>query len=351
MRRMLTRHFLSVAVVVALIVPQYPVTAARPAADITTLPSFHRGGEALAVDARGTMIVGYAWDARGRMHAAKWTMQNGSWAFSDLLWPAGATSTIARGVNNRGDVAGNDFSPTASRALLWLTGTSSPLIVNCSTDLPEARVYGISADAQVVIGAHYGPDVVNTSAAVWRPDGTCREDLPLLIGVGGDAAQALAVNGDGTVIGGGATVRVPTPAAVPVRWTKVVDEWRIEQLDTRSGSVWGANGTGDLVGYVETPCGSGAVCQRAVIWYATGESRELGTPGGANSLARDINSNGEVVGASGTRAFFWSPAVDMLPLAKGRTANALSDVRPDGTRLVVGQDARGGPIAWVVRNP
>jgi hypothetical protein len=55
-------------------------------------------------------------------------------------------------------------------------------------------------------------------------------------------------------------------------------------------------------------------------------------------------------------AFFWSPdpAVGMLELPfreRWAAANALSDVRPDGTRLVVGQDSRGEPVVWVVRNP
>ena len=38
---------------------------------------------------------------------------------------------------------------------------------------------------------------------------------------------------------------------------------------------------------------------------------------------------------------------------KGRwaAANALSDVRSDGTRLVVGKDSRGQAVVWVVRNP
>jgi uncharacterized membrane protein len=54
------------------------------------------------------------------------------------------------------------------------------------------------------------------------------------------------------------------------------------------------------------------VCQRALIWYATGESRELGALGGADSWARDINSSGEVVGVRTSHravntASFWSP--------------------------------------------
>jgi probable HAF family extracellular repeat protein len=349
----LTRQFLSVAAVIALIVPQYSVDAARPAENITgptTLPSFQRGAEARAVDARGTIIVGLAYDISGQLHAVKWTLQSdGSWVFSDLAWPAGVMGTISRGVNNLGDVSGNDFLAATSRALLWLAGTSSPQILGCTTDLPAASVHGISADAQVVVGSS---GLGGGTAAVWRPDGTCREDLPLL--VEGGSASANAVNGDGTIIGGGAS-------GVPVRWTNVAGQWGIEQLDTRSGNVLGANATGDLAGYVATPCGVAAVCQRAIIWYATGESRELGTLGGADSVAYDINSAGEVVGWStspnGINAgFFWSPdpAVGMLqpPLrGRGALAFALSDVRSDGTRLVVGSMGGRNAVAWVVRNP
>jgi hypothetical protein len=38
---------------------------------------------------------------------------------------------------------------------------------------------------------------------------------------------------------------------------------------------------------------------------------------------------------------------------KGRwaIAHALSDVRSDGTRLLVGSDSRGAPVVWMVRNP
>jgi probable HAF family extracellular repeat protein len=360
----LTRQFLSVAAGLALIVPQYVVDAAQPVGNITgpvPLPSLHRLAEALAVDTRGTIIVGSASDVSDRLHAVKWTLQSdGSWALSDLAWPPGASSTIARGVNDRGDVSGNDSPFRTSRALLWLAGTILPRILGCSADLPTATVYGISADAQVVVGGRIdlGPVTSTSTAAVWRPDGTCREDLPLL--AEGESAGAFAVNGDGTIIGGGASIGGGA-RGVPARWTNVAGEWRIEQLDARDGAVLGADATGDLAGYVATPCGVAAVCQRAVIWYTTGESRELGTLGGADSAARDINSAGEVVGISTPRngintAFFWSPdpAVGMLQLPfNGRwaAANALSDVRADGTRLVVGQDFRGRAIAWVVRNP
>jgi uncharacterized membrane protein len=166
-------------------------------------------------------------------------------------------------------------------------------------------------------------------------------------------SDAFAVNGDGTVIGGYASVGVSNENAVPVRWQKVVGGWVIEQLDSRSGRAAGANATGDLAGSVHVPCQSLDGCQRAVIWYAVGGSpRELPTLGGKDSWARDINAAGEVVGGStsptvGNTGFFWSASTGMFQLPhKGRwaMANALSDVRPDGSRVVVGTNAQAR--AW-----
>ena len=40
-----------------------------------------------------------------------------------------------------------------------------------------------------------------------------------------------------------------------------------------------------------------------------------------------------------------------LPANKWGVANALSEVRPDGTRIVVGMDAQANAAVWLVRNP
>jgi probable HAF family extracellular repeat protein len=76
-------------------------------------------------------------------------------------------------------------------------------------------------------------------------------------------------------------------------------------------------------------------------------------------VPRGINATGEVVGLS-TLAngdgvpFFWSEALGLrrLPVSYSAWAFAVSGVRANGTRLVVG--AGGKPFAalvWVVRNP
>ena len=127
-----------------------------------------------------------------------------------------------------------------------------------------------------------------------------------------------------------------------------------------AGTVSGANSIGDLAGSVENvSCALSGGCQRAAIWYLAGGSRELGTLGGADSWARGINAAREIVGASTSAAgtntgFFWSLATGMVQLpvkAQWAGANAVSDVRADATRLVVGMDAGGNAVVWTLRIP
>ena len=49
-------------------------------------------------------------------------------------------------------------------------------------------------------------------------------------------------------------------------------------------------------------------------------------------------------------AYFWSQSTRMvqLPVSGKWSANAISDVRADGTRIVVGMAATGTAIAWVL---
>jgi probable HAF family extracellular repeat protein len=133
----------------------------------------------------------------------------------------------------------------------------------------------------------------------------------------------------------------------------------IEELDSRPGTVRGANPAGDLAGHVTNGCALEEGCEQAAIWYAGGGSpRYLETLGGAHSWALDINAAGEVVGISTSSqgvntAFFWSEATAMLklPANKWGVANAVSEVRSDGTRLVVGMDAQANAAVWLVRTP
>ncbi len=328
-------------------------------ATLTTLPSLGAGSEALAVNAAGTVVVGTAWDRSDLLHAVRWTLENGRWVISSMPWPPGSTSAAARGVNNQGDAAGSNFPRANSQAILWpVTGGFS--VLGCATDVGPVTVYAISGDAQVLAGSG------GAGAAVWRPGGSCRTRLPAL--VEGGSTLAGAVNGVGAIVGGVASDSAGI--GVPVRWIFDGGQWRVEQLDFRPGSARGSNAVGDLAGWVEVsagdaslavPCAVAGGCQRAVIWSADGSAVTLGTLGGADSSALDINASGDVVGVSTSprgvnTGYIWlaeSQRMLQLPFTgRWAAANAVSDVREaDGTRLVVGMTSTGAAVVWVVRHP
>ena len=283
----------------------------------TRLPSLGSSSEALGVNEDGTVIAGHSFDRAGMLYAVKWTLQSGRWIITTLPYPG---SAAGRAVNNAGDVVG--YGATAPRrAVLW-PSTGGYIALGCDSD--QTLAHAISARGQVVGGQ--GPGAVvgpgPSGAAVWQSAQDCRDDLPAL--AEGWTAFAAAVNGDGTMVGGSGSGSFE--GGVPVRWTHVGDQWSIDLLDSRQGRVSAANARGDLAGHVSVPCTSAAGCLRARIWHAAGGARELATLGGADSWARGINADGEVVGLSTsadgvTTAFFWSEA-------RGMVALPVKDARP-----------------------
>lgn len=314
----------------------------------TALPALVRGthGEAYAVNRAGSLIGGYSWDQQGLMHPVTWSLVSGSWKITAYQWDGSATSAVIRALNDQGDKAGQFFPASAPRPVLW-NPAGAFTVLGCN-ELGAA--YGLSASAQVAVGG-YNNIGTSSTPKVWRP-GQCGETLPSLsAGAGG---FAYAANGDGTIVGG-------TSAAVPVRWKRVNNAWQVEQLDSRQGTVFGANAAGDLVGAVGSNCqpGGGCTLDIGIVWFVNGGSRVLPTLGGPGTAARAINSAREVVGlghlANGDGVpIIWSETLGIrqLPLSNGGWAFAISDVRADGTRIVAG--AGGQPFSaqvWVVRSP
>ena len=152
-------------------------------------------------------------------------------------------------------------------------------------------------------------------------------------------------------------------SGVPVRWRSQGSQWPIEQIDARLGRAHAVNAAGDAAGSVAGPCGSVADCAHAIIWYAGGGTRELGALDGIRAHVFDIHASGEVVGAitpaGPSVAYIWSDAHGkrVLPAqGRGGAAWALSDLLPDGARLVAGllfpdDVAAVQPVVWVVRTP
>ena len=337
--------------------PQYAGRAAGvqkpapPFATFTTLPSLN-GGRAQpdGINDAGTVIVGRSFDRAGLQWAVTWTLQNGKWAINKLPAPVPLPfGAIARGIDTSSNVVGYGASASAPHHPVFWAATGGSALLGCNSDVGEA--FAISANGQIVVG-HVG-----NQAAAWSSLGSCTEFLPPL--EAGELAQAWAVTGDGSIIGGRAK-HVSQPL-VPVRWVGITGQRQIQQVDTRPGNVRGANASGDLVGTVEIACPAVDGCDRAIIWSASGMATQLETLGGESSAASDINAEGEVVGSSTTSdgvttPYFWSALTGMLPLPTGRGRNrgglayALSDVRPDGTRVVVGNGNQGAAV-WIVGAP
>ena len=259
--------------------------------------------------------------------------------------PYPGSAAAAAGIDNMGNVVG--YGGTSPRRPILWPATGGYTLLGCNSDVAEARA--ISANGQAIVGQGDG------RAIEWRTPQLCTEGLPPL--EAGGYAYAHAVNGDGSIIGGTAAFFSQT-TNMPVRWIGLPGGRQIHQLDTRPGAVRGANADGDLAGHVTIPCGLAEGCPRAVIWYATGDSLELGAFGGEKSWLRDINSAGEVAGVITSRTnstpLFWSPSIgrlQLLPGNKSGVANGLSDVRPDGTRLVVGMESGKNATVWLVRTP
>lgn len=328
-------------------------------ATLSKLPSLSKGAtggaSAFAVQQSGGIIAGYSYHSDGRMLPVKWRLLNGAWTITSLPYSATATSAHAKGVNDQGDVAGNDWPASAPHAVLW-PSTGGFEVLGCNNELGEVtRMSSGGRTLAGVVQSNQNPIPGSPGlAAVWEP-GQCRVDLPPL--VAGGSARADAINGNGSIVGGSANAG--GAFQVPVRWARVNGAWTITALDGRQGAVRGGNSAGDLVGYVKVPCALPEGCSLGMIWYAAGGTRALPTLGGSHTTPVGINSSGEVVGLSslasevGT-AFFWSETMGMrqLPITGSAWAYAVSGVRADGTRLVVG--AGGSPfgaLAWVVRNP
>ena len=311
-------------------------------ATLVKLPSLGSNAEAHGINDAGTVIVGHSFDRAGYLYAVKWTEQNGAWLISTLPYPG---SAVARGIDDLGNVVG--YGATAPRRPIYWPAGGGYTVLGCDGGVAETQA--ISANGGVVVG-----HLAGSRATAWHATASCADNLPPLEPEG--TAAAFAVNGDGSIIAGRAS-RASAAASVPVRWVLVEGLRQVEQIDSRTGTVRGANANGDLAGQVTVPCAQGA-CLRGVIWYAPGGSYDLGTLGGNESWARDINASGEVVGvstsATGTNTgFYWSLSTGMLQLPANRwgAANAMSDVRSDGSRLVVGTDSQANAVVWVVRAP
>ena len=196
---------------------------------------------------------------------------------TDLTLPSTAPSE-AFGLNETGQVVGS-VNSDGRRAFLWDPSTGTMILISDPLT-PGAAATAINGRGQVVGFGRIRGGLVD-HAFLWTPDvpnGTTGSMTDLGTLPGGSGSAAFGVNDRGQVVGCSYTNFCDPTNGSAFLWTPDVP-----------------NGT-------------------------TGSMIDLGTlPGASGSEASGINNGGQVVGASGAnftaRAFLWTPAAPIVPLA------------------------------------
>jgi probable HAF family extracellular repeat protein len=219
--------------------------------------------------------------------------EDGEYSVVDLGLPT--NYGIAFDINEHGQVAGEyTLADGRRRAFLWQGGSWQDV----GDGDNSAYAYGINDDGSVVGGAVLSTTQIE-GAFVWKNGALSR--LPTLGGV----SAAEAVNNWGLVVGHS---KPPSSEQYPPSHAVAWFNGRIFDLGTLGGSNSAAldvNERGQIVGSSEV-----SVSSYHAFLHECGRMKQLGSMGGDYSLARSINDFGQVVGFAqmpglGLRAFFY----------------------------------------------
>lgn len=216
-------------------------------------------------------VVGQSRDSDGESFAFLWS----EGTMTNLGTLDGHPSSIARGINNLGQVVGRASFPW--RALLWSDGTMTQV------SMAHSMAYDINDLGQIVGSASNSDGDIH--AFLWS-DGTAT-DLGTLGGF--DSSSADGINNSGQVVG--------SCWSFSGGWTSKAFLWAdgtMTDLGTLGGERSGAeaiNNSGQIVGWAENSDGDAP----AFLW-SDGTMTELGTLGANWGVAWAINDLGQVVG-------------------------------------------------------
>ena len=259
-----------------------------------------------------------------------------------FLWDAGRGlplgalpkhhASIAYGINSRGQVAAASFNiPGRGRAFLW---DGVPRRIGSLPGFPYSEARGVNDAGQVAgsseTGGHDRWRATVARAFLW--DSGKMTDLGTL---GGPYSRAYGLNNAGVVVGKADTSVFGQTHAFT--WS----EGRMQDLGTLGGAnslAYRINDRGQVAGYSET--GEGVT--RHAFLVTDGVMRDLGSlPALADSVAYDVNSVGEAVGAAapapdapGARALLWRNGhiVDLNSLLPSNSGWTLEEARAINSR-------------------
>ena len=274
--------------------PAPAATAQYTITDLGVLPSI-ADDVSPGLSRSGAVSLWTSSPAGGAIHAGVWDKGK----FTDLGTPSGYANSIARAVNDRGDVVGwvvtskNPVDSQATTRGFLYDGRSMRLLDTLGGK--NSRAIAINKGGQVAGIA----DTANGSRHAFLLSRRKMADLGTL--PGGVMSIAMAINAGGAVAGA-------ADAGQGARHAVVWKDGKISDLGTLPGGrvsyATALNDHGQVAGYAETPDG-----YHAFLWSG-GAMQDLGTLKEDPSSAWAMNNLGQVVGTSGMgkyilHAFLW----------------------------------------------
>lgn len=244
-----------------------------------------------------------------------------TWTATLLTLPAGATTSAAADVNDRGIVVGAVTlqGVPGPHAVRWRKGRPKLLTEPEPLGQTSSTVATAINNGGLIVG-FWNPGVGENRAVYWKKSGK----VTVLTGLQGGASDfALGVNDAGVIVG--------QSQNHAVRWVDgVVDDLHpAGYAESRANDI---NSAGDITGWVEAMTGE----RRAYLWHADGSEEVLGVlVGDVHSEANAVNDALAVVGNSGdlfstSRAFLWTEAAGMVDSQLGASETFGRDVGGSG---------------------
>lgn len=283
---------------------------------------------------------------RGGPGSGAFLWESGS--LTDLGVLPGMTSSAAEDINASGRVVGYSSSGSVYRAFTWSETDGMRVLSTLGGCCSQAFAINDNGD---IAGSSTLPGNAVTHAVVWR-NGVITDIQAPSFAQG--SSEAWDINGLGQVVG--------TYFAGPGRsytWTAAGGMQLLRSPTANGDEALGINDNGEIVGWA-VPAAGGQ--NQAYLWTA-GVFEELGTLGGAGSVAIAVNEAGEVVGRSDTGirrsgalqhvAFLWTEIDKMrsLGLNAGTDYAQAWDINENGWVVGEAWRARGFSRAtlWTLR--